>query len=288
MYFPSLSDGFSDSADGKSTSENNEEIQQETINKEKENGNSRKTIKSKYKQNKEQNKCSKEFNDNAKKCKRLKKNRRGVRRSVGINHMKPQPVSHMKLFSTNGAGVKFGKLKSLNAEVMNTQSNIVTIQETHYSQKGKIQMNASFVVFEAIRQKKCGGTLIAIHKDLNPKLVEEHNDEFKLLVVEIETEEIPIRIMSGCGPQENWDEVKRISFFISLEIDIEIAELAGKSFIIQMDANSKLGSNYIKNYPHEILPNGVLLAAIIERHNLILGNGSDKCTGVITRRRVTR
>ena len=202
--------------------------------------------------------------------------------------MKPQPISHIKLFSTNGAGVKYGKLKSLNAEVMNTKANIVTIQETHYSQKGKIQMDASFVVFEAIRQKKCGGIMIAIHQDLNPKLIEEHNEEFELLVVEIETEETQIRIMSGCGPQENWDEAKRISFFIALEIEIERAELAGKSFIIQMDANSKLGSKYIKKDPHEITPNGVLLAAIIERHNLILGNGSDKCSGVITRRRVTR
>ena len=69
------------------------------------------------------------------------------------------------------------------------------------------------VVFEYIRKKKCRGTMIAIHKDLNPKIIEEYNDEFKLLVVEVDTEETPIIIMSGVGPQENLDEEKRIPFF---------------------------------------------------------------------------
>ena len=94
-------------------------------------------------------------------------------------------------------------------------------------------MDPMFVVFESIRKKKCGGTMIAIHKDLNPKLIEEYNDDFELLVVEVDTEETPIRIMSGVGPQENWDEEKRIPFFLALETEMERAELAGKSILIQ-------------------------------------------------------
>ena len=43
----------------------------------------------------------------------------------------------------------------------------------------------NFVVFEAIRKKKGGGTIVAVHQDLKPKLIEEYNDEFELLVVEI-------------------------------------------------------------------------------------------------------
>ena len=51
-------------------------------------------------------------------------------------------------------------------------------------------MGQEFVVFEAIRAKKGGGTMIAIHEDLNPKLVEEYNDDFELLVVEINAEDM--------------------------------------------------------------------------------------------------
>ena len=97
-------------------------------------------------------------------------------------------MRNIKLFSTNGAGVKYGKVQSLNAEVKSTGANIVTIQETHCTQKGKIKMDKDLVVFEAIRTRKGSGTLIAIHKDLNPKLIEEYNEDFELLVVEIKTE----------------------------------------------------------------------------------------------------
>ena len=107
-------------------------------------------------------------------------------------------------------------------------------------------------------------------------------------MVEIKTAEEPIRIVSGYGPQENWEEEKRRPFFLALETEIEKSELAGVSVIIELDANSKLGKHYIANDPHDMSPNGVLLSAIIERHNLIVGNGSPKCSGTITRRRVTK
>ena len=35
-------------------------------------------------------------------------------------------------------------------------------------------------------------------------------------------------------------------------------------------------------------PNGALLAGIIERHGLIVGNGTNKCKGTITRKRITK
>ena len=202
--------------------------------------------------------------------------------------MNNKVVCNLKLFATNGAGVKNGKIQSLNAEIRSTMANIVMIQETHCTQKGKIPMDNHFVVFEAIRKKKGGGTLLAIHEDLNPKLIEEYNDEFELLVVEINTKERTIRIITGYGPQECWDEAKRIPFFLALETEIEKAELGGKSVIIEMDANAKLGPKFIPGDPHAITPNGEILAAIVERHNLIVANGSKECSGIITRKRVTK
>ena len=189
------------------------------------------------------------------------------------------------MFSTNAAGLVNGKIKSLHSEVKATASNIVTVQETHSVRKGRVKMPEGFVIFEAIRKAKHGGTMCAVHEDLKPRLIEEYNDPFELIVVEIEGQNKSIRIITGCGPQENWQEDKRRPFFIALEAEIVKAEITGKSVIIEMDANSKLGPSYIPNDPHDISPNGNILAGIIERHALIVANGSDKCRGLITRQR---
>ena len=192
------------------------------------------------------------------------------------------------IFSANCTGLKNGKLVSLNAEVRNIQANIVTLQETHFKQKGKIKMDKQFVIFKAIRNKKGGGTALAVHEDLKPKLIQEYGDEFELLVAEVKTVDGPIRVVTGYGPHENWDEEKRVPFFLALETEVNKSELAGVPLIIEIDANSKLGQQYIPNDPHVISPNGALLSSIIENHNLIVCNGSTKCVGTIARKRVTR
>ena len=236
----------------------------------------------------EKNKTESPINSNNIKAK--KKYSKPVRRGGDCKrkYMDGKCASSLKIFSANCAGLRNGKLRSLNAEVKSTNANIITLQETHYKQKGKVKLDKHFVVFEAIRSKKGGGTAIAIHEDLKPKLIHEYNDEFELLVVEIMTEKESVRIVSGYGPQENLEEEKRRPFFLALETEIEKSELAGVSVIIELDANSKLGKQYIPNDPHGMSPNGVLLSDIIERHNLIVCNGSSKCSGTITRKRVTK
>ena len=64
--------------------------------------------------------------------------------------------------------------------------------------------------------------------------------------------------------------------------------MLGKSVIIQLDANSKVGSEFIPKDNHIQSPNGALLGGIITRNNLVLVNGlQDRCTGLITRKRTT-
>ena len=65
------------------------------------------------------------------------------------------------------------------------------------------------------------------------------------------------------------------------------AELAGKSTIIEMDANTKLGPEYIPNDPHTMSGNGKILSNIIKRHALVVANGANDCVGLITRQRST-
>ena len=93
--------------------------------------------------------------------------------------------------------------------------------------------------------------------------------------MEIEIQNKAIRIITGFGPQENWQEDKRRPFFIALEAEIVKAEITGKSMIIEVDANSKLGPNCIPNDPHEMSPNGKVLSEIIKRYALIVANGSE-------------
>ena len=70
-------------------------------------------------------------------------------------------------------------------------------------------------------------------------------------------------------------------------MEIEKAHLAGKSVILGMDANSKLGPDIIPNDNHNQTPNGKILAEIVETHGLIVVNSLSKCSGKITRRRNT-
>ena len=93
-----------------------------------------------------------------------------------------------------------------------------------------------------------------------------NNEEFELLVIEIKIAHAEIRIMTGYGPQENWPEQQRIPFFLALEEEIVKAELAGKSILIELDANSKLGCELIPGDKHCQSENGKLLAGIIVRH----------------------
>ena len=87
---------------------------------------------------------------------------------------------------------------------------------------------------------------------------------------------------------ECWAECDRMPFFLALEQEIVKAEIEGKSIMIEMDANSKLGPKLIPGDMHEQSKNGRVFADIIERHGLIRGNAMEKCEGLVTRKRVTR
>ena len=79
-----------------------------------------------------------------------------------------------------------------------------------------------------------------------------------------------------------------MSFFLALEEEIVKAEMAGKSLIIELDANSKLGPQCIPGDKHPQSENGRILSEIIRTHGLIVGNSLQQCQGLITRRRVTK
>ena len=167
-------------------------------------------------------------------------------------------------------------MQSFKNELKSNDISIFTVQETHFRKKGTFK-SKDFEIFESIRKKQKGGTMIGVHKALNPMLIKEYDDDFELLVVEIKIANTEVRIISGYGPQENWTENDRLPFFLALEQEILKAEMEGKEVYIEMDANSKLGPDVIKGDPHHQTPNGKILLSIIERNGLKVINGLEKC-----------
>ena len=101
----------------------------------------------------------------------------------------------LTIFSTNSAGLK-SKLASFKNELKSTKAAIFTVQETHFNKKGKLKVE-NFEIFEAIRTKQKGGTIIGVHKALSPILIKEYSEEFELLCVEVKIKKKEIRIISS-------------------------------------------------------------------------------------------
>ena len=67
--------------------------------------------------------------------------------------------------------------------------------------------------------------MLGIHVGLNPVLIQEYNDTFELIVVEVKVADRELRVITGYGPQENWDIQERTPFYNLLEEEISAAEL---------------------------------------------------------------
>ena len=55
------------------------------------------------------------------------------------------------------------------------------MQETYYPKKGRFKHD-NFVIFEAIRKKEGGGSLLGVHVALNPVLINEHSGDIQGVV----------------------------------------------------------------------------------------------------------
>ena len=96
-----------------------------------------------------------------------------------INREKKKKV----FFSAKGAGY-INKIQSLVNNNNYLGAGIISLQETHFSRNGKlIKHLKDFDILEAIRKKSKRGTLIGVHKSLDPVLIEEHSDDFELLTL---------------------------------------------------------------------------------------------------------
>ena len=114
------------------------------------------------------------------------------------------------------------------------------------------------------------------------------NEDIEILVVQCNIGKMNIRIINGYGPQEDDPIIKKLTFWQTLEQEINAAKNANCMTLIQMDGNAKLGKNIIKQDPHNISENGKLMKDLIESESLVLLNSSQLCMGAMTRQRVTK
>ena len=66
------------------------------------------------------------------------------------------------MLTANAAGLKL-KLHSLKDTIKSQEIGIFTLQETHFPKKGKIKIQ-DWQIFESIRSKKGGGTMVGVHE----------------------------------------------------------------------------------------------------------------------------
>ena len=162
------------------------------------------------------------------------------------------------------------------------------LQESKLYKKGTYKLE-NHCVFEKLRESNEGGGLMTIiHENLEPVLIPTENSSkmsLNVLVVEAKIQNYKIRFINSYGVQENSSAEERAEFYSILEEEIIITQDNGRMLCLEMDANAKLGHLYIKGDPNEMSPNGKLLLCLIKRYNLIVINGTDKCSGVITRMR---
>ena len=95
-----------------------------------------------------------------------------------------------------------------------------------------------------------------------------------------------IRVTNAYGPQEYDNDTKKFNFWNFLDNEIFQCNKQNVGCLIFMDGNAWLGSNYIKDDPHNQNKNGKMFANFLARNpNLNLMNSSNICKGLITRSR---
>ena len=207
------------------------------------------------------------------------KNRRGYKRKYNVKNS-------LKIVGANANGIS-SKLQSLSYIVTSLDPSIICLQETKVRNAGKVKIN-NYSVFELVRKNSAGGGLATIIKnDLEPVWISEGDDTVEMLVVELHIKNLSIRIINAYGPQECDNIERKTLFWAKLQTEVDNAFDAGAETIIQMDGNLHCGDNIIKGDPNTMNANGKMFAQFLQNNcSLFLLNSSEKCEGLITRKRV--
>ena len=151
----------------------------------------------------------------------------------------------------------------------------------------KCENKDDFQIFYLNRQKSQGGGLaLGVEKNIESTLIRDGNDEVEVISVQVVLGGIPVRLITGYGPQENDIIEKKKNFWKFIENEIYEAELNDHGVILQMDGNLHAG-DLVKDDPNPQNKNGKLFMDFLDRNkSMVVTNCLNTCEGVITRKRV--
>ena len=197
----------------------------------------------------------------------------------------------LRIMGVNAAGIKC-KLQSFNHILNKLKPQIWAMQETKLKNKEVLNTEASknYQIYYLNRKTSEGGGLaIGVDKNIESILIREGDDVIEAVVVLAMIANIPVRIVTAYGPQENANKEKKEKFWEFLGEETNKAEVENQGLIIQMDGNCHVGNDIIKNDPNNQNINGRLLVEFLNRNpSLILANKLNICEGNITRKRVLK
>ena len=205
-----------------------------------------------------------------------RKNTRGKRNSV-------KSILKSLIFSGfNPNGIK-RKMTTVKKFIRETNSSIVTMQETKSNQVGQIHLDG-FYTYEHIRtNKQGGGVALGAHKDLQPTFISDGGEGVEAIAVDIHLKELSITVISAYGPQEGDDCEKKTKFWNYLGEQANRAITCGNGFVLQGDLNAWLGPDFIKGDSRRQNRNGKLFAEFLKQYDLTCVNSMALAEGVVTR-----
>ena len=210
-----------------------------------------------------------------------KKSRRGYKGKYYIE-------KRLRVIGINANGIS-PKFPSLDFVIKELNPSIICLQETKLRKTGKLKSEncKKYINFELVRKHSHGGGLATMVKsELEPVWIAEGDDQVELLVVEVRVKELKIRIINAYGPQESDSVERKTLFWARIQSEVISATEAGSAVIIEMDGNFHCGDEIIRGDPNKINNNGKMFQTFMEENpNLFLLNSSEKCDGLITRRR---
>ena len=130
---------------------------------------------------------------------------------------------------------------------------------------------------------------MGVTKDLSSTLLREGGEEVECLTIQLEVGQQELVMVNGYGPQMVASQAKKEKFWEYLDREVEEAARCDKMLVIQLDANSWLGNNYIPGDPNILAnSNGKLFLSFLQRNpGISLVNSLPICDGVVTRQRIS-
>ena len=218
----------------------------------------------------------------------IKSQKKKVRRGRGF--LKKCSNKSFKIIGNNAAGLK-GKKDSFIVLLDDISAGVAMIQETKLYRKGTMRFN-NYLCFEKVRgEGEGGGLMTLVHNSLNPVYIptkSESKISENIMVVEARLKDKSTRFINAYGVQETASIEDKSNFYSVLDEEISLTLDSGNMLWLELDANAKFGKQIIKNDPHDMSGNGKMLLDLVDRHNLVIVNATDKCIGTITRMKKVR